>query len=118
MSQCFPELISTNDNKTKSQVLSSYVSGIFRSIFTYYFIYSVHQSVDTHIITTILEMKEVFLKINIFRSSCPGSAVTNPTSIHEDAGLIPGLSQWVKNPAWPELRCRLQTLLASGVAVL
>ena len=43
--------------------------------------------------------KSYFIKN--FRSSPCGSAVTNPTSIHEDSGLIPGLLQWVKDLALP-----------------
>ena len=34
-----------------------------------------------------------------FWSSHRGSSVMNPTSIHEDVDLIPGLAQWVKDPA-------------------
>ena len=41
-----------------------------------------------------------------FRSSHCGSVVTNPTSIHEDSGSIPGLAQWVKDLALMWLWCR------------
>ena len=36
-----------------------------------------------------------------FRSSCHGAAEMNLTRDHEVAGSIFGLTQWVKDPAWP-----------------
>ena len=41
------------------------------------------------------------LKVVSPGSSRHGSAVMNPTSVHEDAGPIPGLAQWVKDPELP-----------------
>ena len=45
--------------------------------------------------------------------------VTNPTSIHEDAGSVPGLNKLVKELIRHccELWCRLQMCLGSRVAV-
>ena len=34
-------------------------------------------------------------------SSLCGSVVMNLTTIHEDMGSIPGLTQLVKDPVWP-----------------
>ena len=65
-------------------------------------------------ILTILFLKS-FLLNSLTRSSCCSTAETNPASILEDTGLIPGLTQWVKDPVWPAVRS--QTWLGSGMAV-
>ena len=45
------------------------------------------------------ELSEREIKRTITGSYHCGSAETNPSSIHEDVGLIPGLAQWVRHLA-------------------
>ena len=60
------------------------------------------QSKEYTINTESLEMCAERTKRKVERaSSHRGSAITNWTSIPEDAGLTPGLAQWVKDPELP-----------------
>ena len=50
-------------------------------------------------------------------SSHCGSAEVNPTRIHEDVGLIPGLAQWVRDPVLLWLWCRLNSTPSLGTCI-
>ena len=45
--------------------------------------------------------QDLRLKMTMMGSSRCGTVKMNPICIHEDAGLIPGLAHWVKDPVLP-----------------
>ena len=57
----------------------------------------------------------ILIKISLCRISHCGAAEMNPASLHKDVGLLPGLTQWVRNER--ELWCKSQAWLGSRVAV-
>ena len=50
--------------------------------------------------SAVIILKSIYLK-NFFWSSHRGAVEMNPTRNHEIVGLIPGLTQWVKDPVLP-----------------
>ena len=65
--------------------------------------YKCDDSEVEHVLPTI---SILINKRRYLRSSNCGSAVASPTGIHQNAGLIPGLAQWVSGLALLWLWCR------------
>ena len=53
---------------------------------------------DILIILPLIVGQKFIAPLKYFRSSCCGAAETKPTTINEDAVLIPGLPHWVNDP--------------------
>ena len=75
-----------------------------------YRIFLIRSSVDGHLgcfhVLAIVDSAVVNIGVHVSfsvkvlsGSSCCGSVETNLASFHEDTDLIPGLTQWVKDPA-------------------
>ena len=51
------------------------------------------------ILRSIIPYPRIYFKEKMQAAPIVAQRKQNPSSIHEDAGLIPGLPQWVREPA-------------------
>ena len=60
-----------------------------------------------------------FALVNMISTGVPVVAqwVKKPTNIHADLGSVPGLSDWVNDPACRKLWCMSQMQFRSGIAM-
>ena len=82
----------------------------YRPVNTYQYVYTVQNNFDYSVLIPSFKIENI-------GSSHHGSVEMNLTSIHEDADSIPGPTQQVKDLVLPELWCKSQMQLQSGIAV-
>ena len=102
---CIPQVKQKKKKKIKKQKTKKPTS-VHTHAYTYIWDYIMHIDKQLAFSFTSIFWRSLYVntkglsrfKITAWRSSHHGSVETNLTSIHEDAGLILGLAQWVKDP--------------------
>ena len=82
----------TAENFKHAFCLFNFLRGQF--FFVFFVFFKFYLTFDFSVVSTLSGVERKYKTLG--GSSCHASVEMNPTSIHEDAGWIPGIAQWVK----------------------